>query len=307
MSAVALHSLSFELGNTQREVLSIDGVEGQFKRAGLPANTKMLGCRYFYEARQPLEEMISATMSRTLADAALDASEIDAFVFASARHTAESLDRSFVQRLLQKHGLQRAMPLAVSLQECLSLLTAIDVATRSLQDEDMRSALVVCFDVTPSDDDRVAPYGVLSDAASSCIVSKGRSGLQILGYASGYDWQGATGTDDFNVRTRLGQSVLKKSLQRAGLQPQQLSKVFSTNFFEPISKVYAAALSLKQVYTRTAASYGHCACSDPIINMLDYLHSNPAASGEHFMLQSYAPGFMAMLPLRATGRGVVAS
>lgn len=181
------------------------------------------------------------------------------------------------------------------------MLTAIDVASRSLRDEDMGNALVVCFDVTSSDEDRVAPYGVLSDAASSCILSKGDGGLQVLGYASGYDWQGATGTDDFNVRTQLGQSVLKKSLQRAGLQLHQVSRVFSTNFFEPISKVYAAALSLKQVYTRTAA-YGHCACSDPIINMLDYLQSNPAASGEHFMLQSYAPGFMAMLPLRATGR-----
>lgn len=307
MSVVALRSLSFELGSTQREVLSINDVEGQFKRAGLPANTKMLGCHYFYEARQPLEDMISATMSRTLAHAEIEASEVDAFVFASARHTPESMDRAFVQRLLQRHDLKRAMPLSVSLQECLSMLTAIDVATRSLQDEDMRNALVVCFDLTTSDDERVAPYGVLSDAASSCILSKGDGGLQVLGYASGYDWQGATGTDDFNVRTQLGQSVLKKSLQRAGLQQQQLSKVFSTNFFEPISKVYAAALSLKQVYTRTAASYGHCACSDPIINMLDYLQSNPAASGEHFMLQSYAPGFMAMLPLRATGRGVFAS
>lgn len=301
MSAVALRSLSFELGSTQREVLSINDVEGQFKRAGLPANTKMLGCRYFYEARQPLEELISATMLRTLGDAALDAGDIDAFVFASARHTPESLDRFFVQRLLQQHGLKRAIPLSVSLQECLSMLTAIDVASRSLRDEDMGNALVVCFDVTSSDEDRVAPYGVLSDAASSCILSKGDGGLQVLGYASGYDWQGATGTDDFNVRTQLGQSVLKKSLQRAGLQLHQVSRVFSTNFFEPISKVYAAALSLKQVYTRTAA-YGHCACSDPIINMLDYLQSNPAASGEHFMLQSYAPGFMAMLPLRATGR-----
>ena len=306
MSAVAMRALSFELGSTQREVLSINDVEVQFKRAGLPANTKMLGCRYFYEARQPLEEMISATMTRTLANAALDASEIDAFVFASARHTQASLDRSFVQRLLQDHGLKRAMPLAVSLQECLSMLTAIDVATRSLQDEDMRNALVVCFDVTPSGDARVQPYGVLSDAASSCILSKSEGGLQVLGYASGYEWQGATGADDFNVRNRLGQSVLRKSLQRAGLQQHQVSRVFSTNFFEPISKVYAAALSLNQVYTRTAASYGHCACSDPIINMLDYLQSNPAASGEHFMLQSYAPGFMAMLPLRATGRGVCA-
>lgn len=303
MSAVALHSPSFELGSTQREVLSIDNVEMEFKRVGLPANTRMLGCRYFYEARQPLEEMISATMARTLANAAIDASDIDAFVFASARHTQVSLDRSFVQRLLDKHGLKRAMPLAVSLQECLSMLTAIDVATRLLQDEDMRHALVVCFDVT-SDNARVEPYGILSDAASSCILSKSVGGLQVLSYASGYDWQGATGTDDFNVRNQLGQSVLRKSLQRAGLQQHQLSKVFSTNFFEPISKVYAAALSLKQVYTRTAASHGHCACSDPIINMLDYLQSNPPAAGENFLLQSYAPGFMAMLSLKATGRGI---
>ena len=79
-------------------------------------------------------------------------------------------------------------------------------------------------------------------------------------------------------------------------------RAFSTNFFTPIAKYNAAATGLaeQQLYIAHAAEVGHCLCADPLVTLAAYLDSGQRwSAGDIFLLQAYAPGFLAAMLVEA--------
>ncbi|VEL98343.1 3-oxoacyl-[acyl-carrier-protein] synthase III [Alteromonas sp. 76-1] len=299
---VGISAIHFEGGNRVEDIESITNAKEKFKAVSIPLNKKLLGSNSYLRNDLSLHEFITIPAKKTLQEFSQMNEPVDMVIFASANLAHIHHEPSLVCQMLKTLNIEQAIPIAVTLQECTSLLAAIDIARMYIQCQSYKNILVISFDQISVEDDRVKSFGVISDAVSSCIVRHSTSALhQIMCYENGYDIKGANGKDDFNSRKQLSQRVTQNVLSKSGATINDITKVFTTNFYKPVTQFSADTLSLKkeQVYNGTAMNMAHCVCSDPLINFAHYLKNEEAHSGALYLLQSYAPGFMASMVIRA--------
>src|SRR5690349_8551654 len=118
--------VSVELGDRKRSVETLTDAANLFKQRKLPMNPALLGYEFFHESTLDADTPISNAIGRTLERTGVDAGEIDMLIVASADFPP---DRQLMPRLLRRNGLVRALPLALTAQECTGLLAAINLAS----------------------------------------------------------------------------------------------------------------------------------------------------------------------------------
>ncbi|MCQ4163595.1 hypothetical protein [Tahibacter harae] len=296
--------IRIELGDRKRAVESIEDAAAQFRAQKLPMNPALLGYGHFHECTEPAEQPICRAIAASLADTGLAAADVDLFIIAAA-DVDYLAARKLIPELLHQCGLDAALPMTVTSQECTSLLSAIDMARRYVAGGAFRNVLVVCYDKARSEAQRIQSFGVISDAAVACVVSAELPlEFRIRGYAHRSDLAGMRGGDDFASRRALLGKVTGDVLAQGGVALANVRKVFATNFFRPLAKFNAATLGLAedQLYTDLSPEIGHCLCGDPLINFSGFLAGAavPAASGL-YLLQAYAPGFLASMLVEQAG------
>lgn len=297
--------ISVELGS-RRAVQSIPDVEEKFRECKLPMSAGLLGYEYFYESNLASEESISRAISRTLAATGVSARDVQMLIMASA-DVSFLADRQLLPRLLQRLGLSSALPLTITSQECTGLLSAIHLAHSYVRGKSFSNILVVSCDRARDDVQRIQTFGVVSDAVAACVVSSsGGMDFLVKGFSHASDLRGMRGEDDFANRKSLTIAGTDKVFAGSGTSLADVKKVFGTNFFKPVAKYNASALGLveHQLYMERAPEFGHCLCADPLLNLGVYLDSEQDCDrGDLFLLQAYAPGFLAsMLVELATPR-----
>lgn len=305
---VGLGGIAVELGDLAREVDTIPGAREKFMALKLPMSGALLRYRHFRESTLAPDEVIGRVMERCLKRTDVAASDIDMFILTSAdaRFLA---DRKLVPNLLARHGLLRAVPMAIVSQECTGLLSAIHMAATYIRTGMGRRILVSSYDHGGEDAHRIQPFGVVSDAASACMVSSvDPLDFNVLGFAQYGDVRGMHGEDDFDQRTALINKVNAAALAEAGMSLREVSKVFSTNFFWPLASYYAttAGVPVHLLHDETLQDVAHCLSADALIN-LDHYHSKPAGQpGERYLLQAFAMGLLASMLVERTGSPVQA-
>jgi len=297
--------ISIELGE-KRTVQSIPGVAEKFRRCKLPMSAALLGYEYFYQSALPAEESIFRAIVRTLAETGVPPAEVDMVLISSA-DAGFLADRQLLPALLCRLGSGSALPLSITSQECTGLLSAIDLACTLVRDRSLRNIVVVSYDRAADDDARIQPFGVVSDAVVACLVSSmGRMDFVVKAFSHVADLRGMQGDDDFATRKSLTERGTNELLTRSGTSLARVKKVFTTNFFRPVAKYNASTLGLseQQLDMGYALEFGHCLCADPLLNLWSYSDSaSDCRKGDLFLLQAYAPGFLAsMLIERATER-----
>ncbi len=295
--------ISVELGN-RRTVQSIPDVTEKFRDCKLPMSAALLGFECFYQSNEAPEEPIARAIARTLAATAVAASDVQMLILTSA-DVGFLADRGLLPQLLRRLGLLSALPLTVTSQECTGLLSAINLAHFYIRGKSFKNILVVSYDRAQDDDQRIRPFGVVSDAVVACLVSSaGNMDFLAKGFSHVSDLQGMQGDDDFASRRSLITAGIAEVLAASGESLEHVRKVFSTNFFKPVAKYNASALGLtdRQLYTEKALEFGHCLCADPVLNLAAYFDlERDWKPGDRFLLQAFAPGFLAsMLIERAT-------
>lgn len=289
-----LSDVTVELGQHQRDLDTIEDVAEQFSRIKLPYNKKLIGCSSFIEYQGELFELLAKTVSNCLSKSDIDPAEVGQLYIASANMGALIENRSLVPELLQQQGLSNAVPMLITGLECTSLLSALDVASSTLKAKGGGFALVVSFDIEPSDATRVKPFGVVSDAATCSVMRADKGQFEWLGAVNHIEINGLMGNDDFTSRQQLAKKSTDDILGRNKIHISDLKCIFSTNFYKPITDFNATALGIDKalIYSGTMESFGHCVCSDSLFNLNHYATNNLVTQGECFMLQAYAPGFM---------------
>lgn len=290
--------VSIELGDRKRSVQSLQDLAERFRQLKLPMNPALLGYECFHESTLPSEESMGRVIAGTLAATSVDPLDIDLLIVASSG--AELLsDRQLLPRLLKRRGLFNALPLAITSQECTGMLSAINLAHGYVLHGACNNVLVVSCDRAQDDSQRIHPFGIVSDAASACLVSSSaRVDYLCRGYSHLADLQGMQGGDDFSTRKQLIDRCTSEIVARSGVGLGEVRKVFSTNFFTPIAKYNAAVTGLadQQLYMASAADVGHCLCADPLVNLAAYIESGQRwRAGDAFLLQAYAPGLLASM------------
>ena len=277
-------------------------------------NPGLLGYEYFYESTIAPKEPLSRAIAGSLAATGIDARDIDMLIVASA-DVDFLADRQFLPELLQRNGLSKALPLAITSQECTGLLSAINLASAYVKSGSFAHILVVSYDRAKDDAHRIQTFGVLSDAASACVVTSGSDPeLRIRGFSHKSDLRGMQGGDDFASRKALTNAVTDDVLAQGGVALAGVSKVFATNFFKPVARYNASNLGLgeHQLGPDRAPGFAHCQCADPLLNLSLFQGTDETAGdGGLYLLQAYAPGFLASMLVErvraTTGRHAAAA
>ncbi len=296
-----LSAITVEFGQHHRDLDSIANVTEQFKAIKLPYNKALIGCSEFIEYQGSVYDLLSSALGRCLAQADIAATDFGQLYIVSANLAHLLDDRDLVARLLQQHGLQNAVPMLISGLECTGLLSALQTASSQLKVQGGGHALVLSFDIESSDLTRVKPFGVVSDAATCTVVSTNVGLFEWVGAINKVAIAGMLGIDDFNSRQQLAVNVTQDVLEHAKIHLSDLKHVFSTNFYKPITDFNAMTLGIDKslIYSATMDSYGHCVCGDALLNLEHYCKRRSVISGECFMLQAYAPGFMSSAVIMA--------
>ena len=192
-------------------------------------------------------ELALAAARGALADAGVDAADIDLLVWASARPEGHVRAKSRTQTghdfydgfryqsawLQDVLGLDRADVTAVAQQGCSTLFSALRVARAVLMTEPERShALCVAVDVLPPGAPREILYNVVSDAACAVVLSRGCETDRWIGFrqiSRGYYWDPVErGPEIVASYFLMGRQVIQELLAAHDLKPEDVDVVLPT-------------------------------------------------------------------------------
>jgi hypothetical protein len=256
-----------------------------------------MGCDRFWKMSGPIERYIVECVRQTLADHSTPARSVDQVVFSTTDACLGLLDDDFAVNVLAELGMDRCVPVVLSLQQCCSSLTALRYGWDQFMDDDVNNIVLVSFGYTPDDSDRIKSFAFFGDAVASCLISRTHQGaLRLAASVINVDYLGLVGQDSFVSRQAVARQSLGKVLRGSGTPLEEVTKAFPTNLYRPLTLFSAAAVGVDQStlhFVDTLAAYAHCGNSDWMINLIDYERSVGVRTGEKYLAQSSAPGFFA--------------
>lgn len=199
--------------------------------------------------------------------------------------------------LKEQHGLQHAVAVGLSHDQCATPLSAINLAEILLAEEDADAqVLVLAGEIGFHPSLRVIPNTtVMGDASAACLIGKGGGPNTVLSVAArrfkqNTDVQLQTGivpTPSIPYGSDLI-GVVKDALSAASLEIGDMTVVLGHNVNTISWKFFARNFPCPErlVYLDNVEKIGHCFTSDPFVNYCDFSRSRGFKSGEHFMFVS---------------------
>ena len=227
---------------------------------------------------------------------------VDHILFATSDNHLFHVHDDFAREILLDLALSDAIPALLSLQQCVSSLTALDYAHRLFADPGVENVVVVGFDLVSQEADRIQPFALYGDAVSSCLVCRGTRGdLTLEAYRLGVDPDGLQGRDSFESRKRVASAALSAALVEAGTGVGAIEACFSTNFFKPIALFNAniCGIPSNRLAIPTLGRRAHCGNCDWMMNLVEHQQNAGLVPGGKYLAQAFAPGFSGCAVLTA--------
>jgi 3-oxoacyl-[acyl-carrier-protein] synthase-3 len=249
---------------------------------------------------------------RALADAGLDASEVDLLVWASARpesHVRPTPNRSDYSDLNLFDGfryqsgwlqdtlsLDNAEVLAVAQQGCSTMFSALRTARAILAAEPARShALCVAVDVLPAGGQREILYNVISDGACAVVVSRGCATDRWIGFrqiSRGYYWDPVERAPEIMASYFLmGRQVVQELLDAHGLHARDIDVVLPTGINRASWDVLLRLLEIPddRLYSGPE-SFGHTISADSFVQLEHLRRHHPGSGNQKVLMFTYGFG-----------------
>jgi 3-oxoacyl-[acyl-carrier-protein] synthase III len=294
MTTLGLHGFARALGDRERAVESIEEYQAICQAKGIGLGLVGMGCKTFRQMTAPVTSYVVKSIQETLMASGVEASDVDHLVFSTTDKNLSHLQSDFATRVLTESGLTRALPVLVTMQQCVSSLGAMDHARRLFCDEAVRHVLLVSFDYVLEDAERIQPFALFGDAVTSCVMTRG-TGWRLLSYGVGVDFAGLTGADDFTSRKKVVVSTMNRILEESGTKIGDVEKCFTTNLYKPIAWFNASVAGIhpSKLSIDTLPSLAHCGNCDWMLNVVEHQRLHHPPPGTRFLVQSFAPGFFA--------------
>jgi 3-oxoacyl-[acyl-carrier-protein] synthase-3 len=292
-----------EYGDRERSFETIEDYDALRAQKKIALSLSALGCRTFWQMTGRLEDAIKACVRRTLDGAGIEPPAVDHILFATSDNHLYHVHDSFAREILVDLALDRAMPTLLSLQQCVSSLTALDYAHRLFADPQVENVVVVGFDLVSQEADRIQSFALFGDAVASCLVTRGKGDFALQAYRLGIDRDGLQGRDNFLTRKQVASTALSAALADAGSAIADIEACFSTNFFKPIALFNAniCGIASSRLAIPTLGQRAHCGNCDWIMNLAEYQQNTGLVRGGKYLANAFAPGFCACVVLTATG------
>lgn len=302
--ALRVGAFACEYGDCERSFETVENYDAIRVERKISLGLSALGCGTFTQITGRLEDAVKTCVKRTLDLATVDPATVSHILFATSDNHLFHVHDNFAREILVDLALDRAIPAILSLQQCVSSLTALDYAHRLFADTDVEHVIVVGFDLVSKEADRIQSFALFGDAVSSCLVSRGiKGGFALEAYRLGIDRDGLQGHDSFETRKQVANTALSAALAQAGTTVGALHACFSTNFFKPIALFNASICGVpsSKLAISTLSRRAHCGNCDWMMNLVDYQQNSGLVQGGKYLANAFAPGFYACAVLTAAG------
>lgn len=291
---VFLHGPRYELGEEEADHTSIANLDAQIARFGLAPSPALWGWGTFRRSARSLEQLAIASGAATLRAAGMEPGSIDAVMLCSTRVPVPSEDHGrFMETVITGLGLGDVPYYGQTLNRCVNLLAALDLASAFVAAGRYRRVLCITTDRVADEADRMGSFAVFCDGAASCVVSAdgdGPDGYRLLGCAAAQDT--ATLDASNEISSDLARAVNERLLAPHGMKLGDVSGLMHLNLFTPLvaMKERQAGFGAEQLYLDNISRNGHCFAADPLINLADRADAGHVHSGGYYMLAASVPG-----------------
>lgn len=200
-----------------------------------------------------------------------------------------------INKLLLRVGLNKALPIGISLSDCANIITGLEVGASMIASGMANNVLLVCSDMITGEDEKrkmERETSIFSDGAVSCILSKpGNGDFDICSLTNEnlpHLWEQNSETHEheysmekFKIMHRISRAILKKNM----LTPANIKKVFTSNYTLPTNKLFVKMTGCKadKGFYDNIERFGHTLAGDILINLKDFYKENILDSGDTFL------------------------
>jgi 3-oxoacyl-[acyl-carrier-protein] synthase III len=302
-ASASVSAFSFVGGDVSGDADSIANFDELWSIAAPGTDFSVMGCNRYRKMSGSIEQYVIDCAQQTLIKHGGCPDRVDHLVFSMMDATLGLLGPNFVVEVLDSLGMVDCVPSVLSFQQCCSSVSALAYGCQMLQDDSVENVLVVALDFRGDDEERVRSFALFGDAVTSCMISRDpERGMQLLSSCIGIDREGLLGRSSFHSRQKVAQETYGNALRQAGVQIEDVVRVFSTNLFAPLTQFNAAAAGIEESklhFNEILTEFGHCGNCDWIMNLVDYQRSIGMNAGEVFVVFATAPGFVACAVLSA--------
>lgn len=297
-----LSAIAFELGEQRQSYEDIQGLSEFLATHKIPMKPTVYGWGDFFRTEKTVLSLGLLSAQKTIAASNIDPGDVQLVIFCCIHFPGDKYDHGdFVAELVGRLGLSNALPIGVTLNNCLTLLSAVSLASAMVRSGQVRNALVVSADRVADEAERIHPFAIFSDAAVSCLISSSHvtGGFEILTESFAQN----KSSDDISDLTQkeLYQEVATNLLNAHSYNIKEIAKVFTINLFRPIVllKETQSGCGASQVYLDNIPRVGHCNAGDPLINLASFASEGGIRPGERYILAADAPKLRGALLLTA--------
>lgn len=295
---------AYVLGERESDYTSIPNLAELAMEFQIPPNAELWGWGGIRRTDRSLEELAADSGAATLRAAGLTPGEIDALMLCSTAVPGPSEGHgTFVENVLTGIGLGDIPFYGQTLNRCVNLLAAVDVARAFVASGRYRRILVVTTDRVTDEAARMSNFALFSDGAASCVVSAdpGEGGHEILACATAQDAKTLDWSNELS--SDLARDVNRRLLDPLGMKLGDVDALMHANIFKPlvVMKERQAGFTPAQLHTGNIPRIGHCFAADPLINLVDRTELGHVRAGRLSILASSVPGSRIGVLLRALG------
>lgn len=291
---VFLHGPQYELGEEEADYTSIANLDEQVARFALSPNPRLWGWGTFRRSARSLERLAIESGTATLRAAGMEPSSIDALILCSTRIPVPSEDHGrFMETVITGLGLGDIPYYGQTLNRCVNLLAALDLARAFVAAGRYRRVLCITTDRVADEADRMGGFALFCDGAASCVVSADDDGPDAYRLLACATAQNTATLDASNeISSDLAREVNDSLLAPQGMKVGDVSGLMHLNLFTPlvVMKERQAGFSAEQLYLENISRNGHCFAADPLINLVDRAAAGQVRDGGYYMLAASVPG-----------------
>lgn len=302
MSTVYLNGPAYVLGEQESDYTSIADLPELAKEFQMPPDPKLWGWGGIRRTDRSLEELAADSGTATLRAAGVAPGDVDALMLCSVSVRGPSEGHgTFVENVLTAIGLGDIPFYGQTLNRCVNMLAAIDVARAFVASGRYRRILVISTDRAVDETERMSNFALFSDGAASCLVSADPGGHEILACATAQE----TATLEWSneLSSDLAREANRRLLDPLGMKLGDVAALMHANIFKPlvVMKERQAGFTPAQLHVDNIPRIGHCFAADPLINLVDRTALGHVRGGQFSILASSVPGSRIAVLLRKLG------
>lgn len=292
MARAKIFAITYGVGR----VRPIDDLLGDQVDALAIRSLRRRGLENFCVDKRSISEMCTSVARDSLNKAHLDASSIDAVVYAGSNPEWEIEDESRFLNAFYEAGFSSARFIGLTMQGCSGSATALRIGSDFIHDgREIENVLVILAGRTRDGKSRLGAHGstVFSDGAASCVISAEGGSLEFVASASLTNVSLVQSTD-LQQHFLSGMASLEKAsqsvLSAGGIGSHEVTALFGMNGSSVYLDLMAEATGIApdRVVRGDLPRYGHVYSCDNLIGLKNYLDEKGASHGDYYLLCSWS-------------------